>query len=260
MKRGLLALLAIILISNTALAQEITKPGYTPGSIFYGLERAIERMQLGISGSGIPKARLHILFAEERLAEAKALTDKNKPARVNELIVEYEENIAKGEAEIDKAAGIKLDTSQVSEQLEVARNKHIAVLEAILEKVPDSAKQGIERALENAKKHASQLKEKNKKAGLFADILESNEELSQEELKQKAEELRQREEELNEREEEQKGRGLLPITGFTTIQQQEYELLKQRMGIIFLITIIGTLLYFSYINHRRHKELLRKKK
>jgi len=258
MKRGIPFIFAILLISNAAFAQEIIRPGIMPGNPLYGLDKALENLQLGLSGQGIPRAQVYMIFAEERLSEAKSLVDQGRTARLNEMVDDYEDNVAKANLEIGKAAGIGIDVKQIEKQIEIATDKHVVVLELVLSKSPDQAKPGIQRALDNAKEHSAQLKEKNKKAGLFTDITGGDFAWTPEELQKRAEELRKREEEINKKEEQQKGGGLPIITGLTFAENQQLSLLKQRMGIIFLITILGTFLYFHYINHRRHKELVKK--
>jgi len=259
MKKGLVAILLLLFVSSVA-AQAISNPGILPGNILYGLDRTMEKIQSGLSGQGIPRARIYMLFADERLAEANALLDKNKNSRVEEMIIEYEDNIAKSNIELDKARSINLNLKPADLQREVNLERNVAVLELILTKAPDSAKPAIERALKNARENTATLKERNKKAGIFPSITGANVILTQEELAQKEEQLRKKEEELNQREEELKGKGLISITGFAVSQEDELTLLKQRMGIIFLITIIGTFIYFYYIFHFRHQDLIKKRK
>ncbi len=253
MKLRFIAILAILLVPFVS-AQEAASPGILPGSPLYWLDRSVEGMQLGLSGQGIPRARIYLLFAEERLAEAKALQDKSKPARVVEMTDGYEDYIAKAGIEIDKAKRIGIDVSTIINEMDISIDRHIIVLELVLANAPESAKSGIQRALDNVKSNSARLKEQNKKAGVGIDIT-GDVVLSQDELRKKQEELARKEEELNKKEEELKGKGLIPITGFVISEQEKYELLKQNAGIIFLITILGTFLYFYYIARKRHREL-----
>jgi hypothetical protein len=190
MKRGIPFIFAVLLISNVVFAQEIIRPGILPGNPLYSLDLALENLQLGLSGQGIPRAQVYMIFAEERLSEAKSLLDNGNTARLNEMIDNYEDNVAKANLQVEKVAGIGIDVRQVEKQIEIATDKHVTVLELVLSSAPDQAKPGIQRALDNAKTHSAQLKEKNKKAGLFTDITGGDIVWTQEELQKRAEELR----------------------------------------------------------------------
>ena len=64
--------------------------------------------------------------------------------------------------------------------------------------------------------------------------------------------------ELKEKEKALQGKGLTIITGLT-IQDRE-RLLKQRMGLLFIVMIIGLWLYFYYAHKVKHMRYLRSRK
>jgi len=68
-----------LLFGSTAYAQdeelELPSPGITPDSPFYGLDRFFEGMQEFFTFNPEAKARLHVAFAAERIAEIKVMLE-----------------------------------------------------------------------------------------------------------------------------------------------------------------------------------------
>ncbi len=148
MKAILLILLALMLIpANVAGQEELLDPGTTPDSIFYGLDKAFERIQLVLTRDEVSKARLHLEIANERIAEGKAMVDRGKPEYLPDMAEEYEKNLGKSQEIAEVAKGLGKNTAEVDELVALATSMHIEVLEEILEKVPEQAKGAIERAI-----------------------------------------------------------------------------------------------------------------
>ncbi|MDP3725956.1 MAG: plastocyanin/azurin family copper-binding protein [bacterium] len=92
------------------------------------------------------KARVErsLLLAERRLTEAKSLAEIGD-ARAEEAALRYEAHIAKAQERADRANSAEL-SARVSENAA----RHITVLNEVLKRVPDNARGGVQRALENA--------------------------------------------------------------------------------------------------------------
>ena len=77
MKKILSLIVSLLVLATPVLAAEETEladAGITPNSPVYGLDRAMERIQLAITFGEAEKAKLKFKFAEERLAEARIAT------------------------------------------------------------------------------------------------------------------------------------------------------------------------------------------
>lgn len=140
-------LIGLVFLSGVALAQSADLPsaGITPGSPLFFCERFFENVGTFFTFGEANKAKRFIALAEERLAEAKVLAergDKNAE-RASEL---YEEQFT-GAKERAERSGNEEALARVTE----ATSKHFAVLEGVIEKVPEQAKAAVQKALENSK-------------------------------------------------------------------------------------------------------------
>ncbi|MFH1977866.1 MAG: DUF5667 domain-containing protein [Candidatus Aenigmatarchaeota archaeon] len=132
----------------TAFEEGLPEVGNTPDSFMYGFGRFFESVDFAFTFDDVARAGKHIRSAEMRLAEAKAMAEQNKPEFVDNLVDEYEQNIVKANeiAQTVQAAG--RDTTEVRERVAVATSLHNDILAGILEKVPEQARTGIQRALQ----------------------------------------------------------------------------------------------------------------
>lgn len=143
-------LIALLFFGTTASAQEtdLPDPGLTPDSPFYFLELVIERVGTFFTFGHVKKAERHTALAAERIAEAKAMVDKEKPKLAEKAVKRYEKQLEKALSRTRKAMvkGEKNVEETGKAIMEVA-DKHRAVLEKVLEKVPEEAKPAIQRAM-----------------------------------------------------------------------------------------------------------------
>jgi formate dehydrogenase maturation protein FdhE len=148
MKKIATILMVMILMPFNVMAQEEnTDPGITPDSIFYGLDKAFEKVQLALEKDEIAKAKLHLEFANERVAEARSMADSDKLEYIPDLAEQYRTNIDAYQVLVETAQDLGQDTSDVDELVATATSIHIAVLEEVLEKVPEQAKPAIRNAI-----------------------------------------------------------------------------------------------------------------
>jgi len=143
------------------LAQEaeLPSPGLTPDSPFYFLERISEGIGTFFTFGDLKKAERYAALAAERIAEVQAVVEKGKPEAAGRALKRYEDQLGRAlaKAETAKAKGQK--TEKVTEIVAKATSKHLSVLEGLLEKVPDVAKEAITKALEKSKNgHITALK------------------------------------------------------------------------------------------------------
>ncbi|MCK6462931.1 MAG: DUF5667 domain-containing protein [Candidatus Pacebacteria bacterium] len=131
--------------------QAATKAGAKPGSFFYFFDRALEKTSLFFTFSSEKKAKKALEYAEERLAEAEELVKENKQEDAKKTIENYQENISLAEME---AKEIK-DEAKTNDLLSIiasSTSKNQEVLERVLEKVPEEAKEGVQKAIEVSNK------------------------------------------------------------------------------------------------------------
>ena len=119
---------------------------------FYFFDTLSEKVVLFFTFNPEKKATKALLFAEERLAEIKTLTEEGGNANdIKTSITNYERNIALA---AEKSKEIK-DKGQEENLLNLITNsasKNQEVLSAVLIKVPDEAKEAITQAIEASKK------------------------------------------------------------------------------------------------------------
>ena len=135
------------------LAQEteLPNPGLTPDSPFYFLERISEGIGTFFTFGDLKKAERYAKLATERVAEAQAVVEKGKPEAVGKALERYEDQLSEAlaRAETAKAKGQKIE--RVTEIVATATSKHLTVLEGVLEKVPEAAKEAVAKALEKSR-------------------------------------------------------------------------------------------------------------
>ncbi len=122
--------------------------GITPDSPIYGIKRFWESIQITFTGDDVAKAKLKYRFAEARLAEAAEMLKKNRPELMEKVVKEYESILQGANEDVERATakGKKID-----EIVGLSANKtakHLAVLNRLLDKVPETARPAIESALQ----------------------------------------------------------------------------------------------------------------
>lgn len=152
MKTGrILALvLMLFLMATPVLAQEsgLPKPGITPDSPFYFLDLWGEKLGMLLAFTAESKAKKALAYAEERLAEAQAMMEKGNSKAAEVALRNYERNVERAQERIEQAMAQGRDMTEVIAIVGEATAKHTEVLEGLLEKVPEQARKGIEKALE----------------------------------------------------------------------------------------------------------------
>lgn len=146
-----LSLLASVAFAQTDLA---VAPGLTPKSSLYFLDGVGEWIALRLTFNPIKKAEKKLQYASERLAELKKMEEENTVDKeaADKVKNNFERlaNDAVSDVDVLKAQG--RDVVELVQKMEDLSARHTAVLTEVLEKVPEQAKEAIERALEVSKR------------------------------------------------------------------------------------------------------------
>ncbi|MDZ4209875.1 MAG: DUF5667 domain-containing protein, partial [Candidatus Curtissbacteria bacterium] len=127
---------------------ELPDPGLTPDSHFYFLKSWKESIQLFFTFGEENKAKQFLHLADVRLAEYQKMIEKGKTEIAQKTLEKYEKQLNHA---LDKAEQVKekgKDVEKLKDTISEKILKHQEVLENILEKVPEEAKKGIEKALD----------------------------------------------------------------------------------------------------------------
>ncbi|MEX0870041.1 MAG: DUF5667 domain-containing protein [Candidatus Spechtbacterales bacterium] len=129
-------------IGASAQTENLPEPGILPDSPFYLLTRFSEGIGMLFTFGDTAKAGKHLERAEKRLAEANALADQNKEKGLDKAMSLYQEHLNKALQKAEQAGN-----EDVIARVAEATSKHLAILEDVLERVPEQAQDAIERAM-----------------------------------------------------------------------------------------------------------------
>jgi hypothetical protein len=129
----------------------LPRPGIGPDSPFYFLDLLGEKLGMFFAFSAEAKTKKTLAYAEERLAEAKAMADKGKPEETGIAIEGYESYLIFAQEKVREAKEKGKKIEEISTKVAEATSKHFSVLEDVLAKVPEQAKPAITRAKEKSK-------------------------------------------------------------------------------------------------------------
>ena len=134
-----IAILGVLVFSGTAHAQtsDLPDPGVLPGSPFYFVKIFFEGIGTFFTFGNSVKAERYLGLAEKRLAEAEALAAQGDE-RAQAAVTRYEEQYTKAKERAERTANPDLK-AQVAD----ATTKHISVLDEVLNKVPEQAKESV---------------------------------------------------------------------------------------------------------------------
>ena len=150
--KKLYMIIMLILLTTSVFAQEegMKKSGITPDSPLYGLDRAMESLRLALTFNSEKEANLHLEYAEERLAEIQKMIEENKAQYVTKLELARQKSLNKSNEYMEKAKEKGRDVSELALKVQEATSKHLAILDGLLEKVPEQAREHIQNAIERS--------------------------------------------------------------------------------------------------------------
>ncbi len=140
---------AFLALSATTVGVAYAANASNPGDPLYGLDLAMENVQLNLAPNVASKVQLHLQFASERLTEAQATFSKNDVTDGLEAVNEYGNEISAA-AQLVGSDGNGADKAALSTLLENAQGVHKTVLNSLLTKVPEQARGSIQKALDNS--------------------------------------------------------------------------------------------------------------
>lgn len=127
-------------------------PGILPDHILYPVKMLRDRILDFLIREPIKKTEFLILMADKRLGAGKTLIDFGKVSLGETTLSKGEKYLERAINKVSETRQQGKDVSGLLDKLEKSVQKHIEVLEEVLQKTPTSAKPGIENALENAQK------------------------------------------------------------------------------------------------------------
>lgn len=154
MKRTLLriALVSCLLVTSlfwggAVFAQDegLPDPGLTPDSPFYFLDKWGKNIGMFFTFGNEAKAKKALKYAEERLAEARAMADKNRVREMERAANDYEGFMAMVNERLENAVQQGL-SDNISERVALATARHLDVLDRVKDRVPEQAKPALTRA------------------------------------------------------------------------------------------------------------------
>jgi len=125
----------------------IASPGVLPDNVFAVFQDIFERFQLLFTFSHEGKAKLHLQFAERRLAELNQSIALNKTDLIPHLAQRFEREMNETRREINETKASGQNVTELAEHVAAVTFKHQLVLQDIKENVPDQAKDDIAHAI-----------------------------------------------------------------------------------------------------------------
>ena len=126
-----------------AQENDLPRAGTTPGSPLFFLDRFFEGIGTFFTFGEANKARRYLALAEERLAEAQALAERQDNENTTEATELYEEQLAEAKERAERAGELDLE-AEVTD----ATTRHISALDQVLERVPEQARERVRVAKE----------------------------------------------------------------------------------------------------------------
>jgi hypothetical protein len=124
---ALLVFTVMPLVAAEDTELEVTDAGITPDSPLYGLERAMERIQLAFIRNKADRAQYKFDLAEERLAEAEVMFEENNTEAAEEAQELHDELINETEQEIEDLES-NGDNETAGEALDEIENLQLRLL------------------------------------------------------------------------------------------------------------------------------------
>lgn len=120
-----------------------TDPGITPDSVLYSVDQLVEDIRLSMISDIEKKAELLIAITQERLAEAKQMTEEDKIEYVNKAMEAYGERIEEAFESVSEAVLKESIDSAVKETLKLQLEDSAGVIESVEAVVDDNQKEEL---------------------------------------------------------------------------------------------------------------------
>lgn len=145
---AVIATLVVMLVAGAGAAAA----GSLAGDPAFGLKRAAEEVQLAFAATDDARVQMLAAQAQRRLDELTRTADR--PDRSPTASAEYEAAVKRFAAAVEALRTAEPGTTHdaVEQVVEDAREKHIPVLEDLKQRLPEAAKDGIDRAIDEQEK------------------------------------------------------------------------------------------------------------
>jgi len=125
---------------------QLPEPGTTPASPFFGLEQAQESISLALTFNSEKKANKRLRIAQERLSEAKKLSESNDSENAEKAIRMHSRTMERASQNIQDLPEDR--RANATRELNRTRNRSVSVLQDLKQRLPESAMKGINTAIE----------------------------------------------------------------------------------------------------------------
>jgi uncharacterized membrane protein YgcG len=153
------ALMIVALLAGFTGAAAYAADGAVPGDRLYGVDTAVEQIELSFTLNADKALALQLRIATERLGEAESLLDAGDTTHAAEALDAY--NVTVAEITISSEQISSQDDTNTAGAIQDTLSQHQIRLQALLSKVPEQARPGIERAIE-ASKHGQEQANKHR--------------------------------------------------------------------------------------------------
>lgn len=151
-----IAMIAITPVSAQTATEALVDPGMTPDNFFYFIDGWGESIDLLFTFNKESKVEKELLIAEEKLAEARAMAEKDNEKALEKAQAKYEKIM---ERTTKRAKEMAKGKENALMKIEEAIMRHQTKMNEVLSKVPDQAKESIQKAIENSNKGYQQARE-----------------------------------------------------------------------------------------------------
>jgi len=117
-----------------------------PGDALYPVKLGTEQIIMMLPGDDVVKAERALSFAERRVGEMEALTEKGRPQDLDLAVEKYGYALNMTLARIERAGNRGLATGNITARVAEATTRHLLVLDEVWDMVPDEAKTAIAHA------------------------------------------------------------------------------------------------------------------
>lgn len=125
---------------------ELPEPGTTPASPFFGLEQAQESISLALTFNSEKKANKRLRISQERLSEAKKLSDSNDSENAEKAIQMHSRAMERAQRAVQNIPEDR--RANATQELNRTRNRSVSILQDLKQRLPESAMKGINTAIE----------------------------------------------------------------------------------------------------------------
>lgn len=146
----IVALLVALAVSSGAV---VASAEAVPGEALYPVKRAVEAVEVSIARSATGRATTNLTHADKRVKELETIKDKaGKGPQVSELAKDLTEHNADAAIALEGITDKGKDVESLVEKLRANLARQQAVLALVEQKVPDHAKQAIQKAQDRSKR------------------------------------------------------------------------------------------------------------